>query len=316
MDLDIPANLASAPLPKAVSAPEPKEIEPSERAVEEEPKLTAAEKKIWKLKADGEDFEFDASDDEATKREIMKARGANKRFEAASAMKKQAENFFEMLKNPETLEKVLTDPRVGIDFKQFAEDYVYRQIEADRVRQEEAQLSPEERNARQQARDKDRRLAEYEAKEKAAEEKAAQTVNKERQSRYEQQYEAKILTALEMQGIPKTPGAITRMANYLSSAIDHGYDLTPEDLAKEVSSDYSKDVKTLVNNMSVEQLMEFVGKDNIDKIRKADLARLKSTQSNPFSQRSQPQKSEVKSQQPKKLSTSDWKEDVMKNFPY
>lgn len=264
--------------------------------------LTPTEKKIWKLKADGEEFEFDASDEEAVKREIMKARGADKRFESAAAQKKQAETFFEMLKDPVQLRKVLTDPRVGIDLKKFAREYVWEQIQ-------EEQMTPEQKSQR----DKDRRLQEYEDKENQGKAETAERAKQESVAGFEKSYAAKVTKALEIGGIPHTHDSVSRMANYLHIAVEKNIDLSPEELVQEVRKDYMNDITALFSGVSEDQLLSLIGEATAEKLRKADLKRLKSVQGNPFPPRAN-RKPDKKADVPKRLGAHEWKEDLIKGF--
>lgn len=264
---------------------------------------TPAEKKIWKLKADGEEFEFDASDEEAIKREIMKARGANKRFQSAAELKKQAETFFNMMKDPQQLRKVLEDPRVGVDVKKFAQEYLWEKIQ-------DEQLTPEQREQRE----KDRELEEYRQQKAKQEQERVEREKAERVSRMEQSYEQKITKALEMGGIPKTHATVARMADYLEKALNYNLDLSPEELVQHVRNDYLSDFSSVLSAADGEQLLALIGEANAEKLRQADLKRLKSTQSNPFQARSRPKDESLVSQQQKKLPASEWKEDLIKGF--
>lgn len=293
-----------APAPKAVAprAPEPVKEPPRDAPPPEE--MTPAEKKIWKLKADGEEFDFDASDEEAIKREIMKARGADKRFQSAAQLKKQAESFFEMIKNPESLKKVLQDPRVGIDLKKFAEDYVWEQIQ-------EQQMTPEQRAARE----KDRRLAELEARDADSTRERESRAAQERQSKWEGEYERKIIQALETKGIPKSPKIVSEMAYYLEKALENGYDLSPHEIATLVQTDMGNHFKEYVEGLNEDQFLAFLGEHNAEKLRKADVKRLKSPRGNPFPERQKSQgEPKQQSHRDKKVPASEWKEDLVKSF--
>ncbi len=280
--------------------------EDAETSEGDEPKgMTAAEKKIWKLKVDGEEFDFDATDEEAVKREIMKARGAAKRFESAAQMRKEAEQIVSMLKDPASLREILQDPRIGVDLKKFAEDYVWEQIQ-------ESQLTPEQKAQR----DKDRRLAEYEAREAKAREEGVTRQQQEAQTRYEVGYEKKIMTALEAGGIPKSPKAIARMADYLYQAVEHGYDLSPEDLVQQVRQDYIADFTSVLGDADGDQLLALLGEANAEKLRKADLKRLKNPQGNPFPTRSAAKTAASGKAPPaqQRKTGTEWRSDLMKDF--
>lgn len=295
----------AAPTPKAA---EPKaEPKPEAKAdAPEAPKdMTPTEKKIWKLKADGEEFEFDATDEENVKRAIMKVRGSEKRIEAATKAQRQAEEFLSSLKDPSRLREVLSDPRIGVDLKKFAEDYVWEQIQ-------EEQMSPEQKAQR----DKDKRLKDYEESE-AKEKEAKQTKDqKEAQQRFEQSYEQKIQKALESGRVAKTPEAVKTMAHYLYVAADQGLDLSPEDLVEQVNSDMKNNAGLVLSQLKGQALLDFIGEDGLEEIRKTDLARLKSPQGNPFPLRSSQKQAAAGREQPaaKRVSGSVWKDDLIKDF--
>ncbi len=300
--------LRKAPDP-APKAPEPKKAAPqlrNEDAAPPEPKdMTPAERKIWKLKADGEEFDFDATDEEAVKREIMKARGANKRFEEAAQSRREVEGILAQLKDPASLRQILQDPRIGVDLKKFAEDYVWEQIQ-------EQQLTPEQKAQR----DKDARLAAYEAQEAKAKEAGVTREQQAAQARYETGYQTKIMNALEAGGIPKTPEAVSRMAEYLYRAVEAGYDLSPEDLVAQVRQDYMGDLTAVLGAADGEQLLALLGEANAEKLRKADLKRLKNPQGNPFPSRSAAKTaaSGRAPPAPSRQSGSEWKADLVKDF--
>ncbi len=273
--------------------------------------MTAAQKKIWKLKADGEDFDFDATDEEAVKREIMKARGADKRFQAAAQMRKEAESAFSALKDPARLKQILQDPRVGVDIKKFAEDMVWENIQQQQ-REEEWAKDPA---AKQRYEDEQELRARREADARSAEEGKTRK-QREDQARYETGYETKILKALDVGGIPKTPEAISRMAEYLMKSVEHGYDLSAEDLVQQVRDDYISEFTAVLGAADGDQLLALLGEENAKKLREADLRRLKNPQGNPFPSRS-PQKTAASGRAqpaPKKQAGSEWRQDLMKDF--
>ncbi len=294
--------------PKTITRKKPSEPPPAVIEEQEAPPegMTAAEKKIWKLKADGEEFDFDATDEENIKREIMKARGADKRFDSAAAMKKQAETFFEMIKNPDSLKKVLADPRVNVDLKKLAKDLIWEEMETER-------LNLPENKAEKDQREKDRELENYRSEKSKADEKKASEDRRERETRWESEYEKKIISALEIKGVHKNENTVKQMAYYLEKAIENGHDLSPEDIASLVKSETSSTLRSYADALNEDQFLEFLGEHNAEKLRKADLKRLRSAQGNPFPPRNKPRASATPLQ-PKKMQATEWKDDVAKSF--
>lgn len=274
---DLASNVAAAmaATPAAPAAPTATAPVESAPVVEKAPEPTAVQKEKWKIKADGEEFEWDPSDIEATKRELSKARGANKRFEEAAKMRKQAETFFDMLKNPATLKQVLTDPKVGVDLRKFAEEFVWEQIQ-------EEKLTPEQKRQREVEREL-QKYREAEAKQKAEAETAqAEALRKH----YEADFESKILSALQTGGIPNTRGAVRRMAYYLQQAIANNIDIQPTDLVARVRQDLAEEHRDMYSAADPSSLISLLGEDLAKKLRAADVKRLKSTQ--PEQYRKQP----------------------------
>lgn len=264
--------------------------------------MTPAERKIYKLKDGDEEFDYDASDEEQVKRDLMKIRAADKRFQSGAELKKQAETFFEMIKDPAQLRKVLADPRVGVDVKKFAEDYLWEQIQ-------EEQLSPEQRELKRLKAIEAETQQAKEVEKTAAEKREAE----QRRSVFAQQYEATIVEALEVGGLPKTHETVGRMAYFLEKAIDNNLDLSAKELVQQVRKDLHDDFQSILSAADGEQMRALIGEANLEKLRKSDLQRLKSAQSNPFAKQS-PAKQQPKPQAPKKVTGTDWREGVMKGF--
>lgn len=279
--------------PKEMKAPEPS------KPVEE---MTPTERKIWKLKADGEEFDFDATDEDAVKREIMKARGADKRFKESAAYRQQAETFFQMLKDPNKLKDVLADPRVGLDVKKFAKDLVWEEIQ-------ESMLTDEQKA--QRARDKEyEQLKSEKERDKATKEEAAK---QERTAKQERFYEQTILKALEIKGVPKDQFTVMKMADHMIAAVQQGYDISPEQVAELVKSDTADYLKAYASALNEDQFLEFLGDMNAEKLRKADLKKLRSPTGKPFPERYlKPEKKSTP--QASRQSSSDWRKSTIKDF--
>lgn len=288
-----------APAPEVVQAPK---AAPNPTTQEAPPAdLTPAEKKIWKLKADGEEFEFDASNEEAIKREIMKARGADKRFKEAAAQRQQSEQFLAMLKDPKQLKSLLSDPRIGVDVKQFAEDLVWEQIQ-------ESQLTPEQKRQRELEQDYKRLKEREDHEQKSVKEREAM----QRQAQYEAHYEKTILKALDVKGIPKDQFTVMKMADYMLTAVKEGIDLSAEDVADLIKQDNASYFKAHTEQMDEDQLFALLGDHGAEKLRKADLKRLRSPTANPFPERMP--RAAQKDHQPKKQAGSDWRRDKIADF--
>lgn len=220
------------------------------------------EKRILKLKINGKEEDFDATDDGVVAAEIQKGRAAQEKFKEASTIRKQALNFVEALKtNPIA---ALSHPSLGLDLKKICEEYLYENV----VKQE--MMSPEERQREQEKR-------ELEAYRKAEADRKAQKENQDKETmkeKYRQDWSVKFKDALSQTGLPATDWTVKRMAEYMKVAISKGHKhIQPIDVAKQVKEDWERAAKDLYSSVDGEKLIELIGKDNVDKIRKANLKR-------------------------------------------
>lgn len=280
-DLNSAISAAMAPaVPKAGDTPkasvEVKEASPVDPKAKEVPSTTQKAKepqkasetppeaKRHKLKVDNEEIEVD---EEELKRGYAHNKAASKRMEEAAAYRKQAEQAFAMLKDPAQLRKLLEDPRVGIDLRKFAEEYVWEHM------QEEA-LTPEQKKQKAV----ERELEKYRTSEKERAEAAERTESDKLQQRYAEDYERTILQALDQGGIPKTRASVRRMAQYLQLAVANNLEVSPGDLVARVKQDLIDEHKSMYGEGDAASLLSILGEDLAKKIREADLKRLKSTQ--------------------------------------
>lgn len=301
---------------------EPKpETKVRKKEVEAEPAETApppapSAPRILKLKAKGKDIDFDLSDDFKTKLTLEKGLGADEVFEHAAKIRKQAETMFEMLKsvkdNPQFLERIFSDPAVGVDFKQVAKDYVYGLIQEEQI---ESELTDEQREWRaahrkQQTQEKDRAWeGEREGKRLSAEEK------KRSAEIWEQTYETKIIDALKVAGIPNNKKTVAEMAWYLQEGLANNRDFDPHDVAEYIKSQQNGFQRTNLDTMTEDALATYLGEENLTKLRKYELKRLKSQTSQPFKQQERkPSDPRATKPSPKKMDAHDWSKDLMQGF--
>ena len=227
------------------------EADPVEKAVE-------ATKRKLTIKTDGREEELDEED-------VIKlaqlGRASNKRFQEAAQMRKQAENFISLLQKDPL--KVLSDPSINVNVREFAEQYLLREIEKET-------LSPEQRQ-----------IAEYEEKLRAIDdEKKTAKEQQETEERdqlriqYSQEYEGQIQDALSSTGLPRTHFTVRRMVEYMTTALNNGIDLPAKNVAALVRQDYLSDMNSLIGHYEGDQLIAMLGDGVANKIRLADLARL------------------------------------------
>jgi hypothetical protein len=218
-----------------------------------------------KLKIDGREEEL--PEDEVIKWAQL-GRASQKRFQEASATRKQAEDFIQMLKTDPR--KVLSDPSIGVDLRKFSEEYLSEQLKLE-------SLTPEQR----QIRDMQEQLKANETEKKQAAETRRQEEFQKATQHYTQEYETGIMDAISSSGLPRTPYIVKRMTDYMSSALQNGLDLEPKNVVELVRQDYITDTNALYGQLDGDTLLKILGDGVANKIRKADLARIRNLQNQP-----------------------------------
>jgi hypothetical protein len=245
--------------------------EPSEPKAEPKAKATPEKAPEAKPAAPKPDpiFEFDGRKltQAEIKRELEKARGADAKFREAAEHRKQVEDFMEAFqKDPLS---ILKDKRIPIDRKSLGEKLLLETLE-------EEMLSPAEREARELK----SKLSEYESKEQAAKRQAEEAQNEQKKEIKRQEISQLFSKAMEQTPLSKDPEtaamAMRDMAMMMRAAKERGIEVSAEELAKHAETKYQKAMYALANTLEGEDLIGFLGEDVIKKIRKADLARLKS----------------------------------------
>jgi hypothetical protein len=283
----------SAPAQTEVAEQESQETQEQQPAAEAKPRNV----KKLKLKVDGQEVEeeIDLDDEENLKRHLQMSKAAQKRMSEAAKSKREVEevlkgirsDFKSVLKNPD---KYGLTPK---EARQAVEDYLAEQLE-------EEMLSPEQRKVR----DAERIIREREEEQKKAKADQEAKQMEELKERYAQDYDKKITEALNTSGLPKTPKTVKRMAELMHKNLNLGLDLEPSQLVSIVREDYLAEIKELFSAADGETLLKLLGDDTANKIRKSDLARLKSKGVNT---RKVEQNEPVKPQQPqRKLTTEEW----------
>ena len=234
------------------------------KAVESTEKpLTPAEVRKLKLKIDGQELELPEAEVIAR---AQRSSAADKRFQEAQMTKKQAEAFINALRTDFT--KLIDDPSLGIadDKKQqMIEDYY-------RAKYIEPQLlTPEQ----QQQKKMEAELKRYRDQEESVKRQQHEEHLKMLEQHHVNNYQQIIIKALNTEGLPKTEYTTKRMADLMSKNLQMGLDLTPEHLAQLVREDYVNEQKSLFSATDGDTLLKLMGEDVVNKIRKADLARLK-----------------------------------------
>lgn len=261
-----------------------------------------AAKQLRKLKVRGKEIEVD---DDKYHEYASKGAAAHETWQEASAMRKQAEELIHRLKNDPM--SILKDPSIGLDFRKLAEDYIWEQIQEER-------LSPEQKEKRKIEKELENYRKQEAERKKSEDDKKQEELN----AAYQQEVDQKISKALSSSGLPKTTGTVRRMVEYMLHDVRRGISRDPSDYTEFVRQDYMNDIKDLFSETDGDTLLKFVGDPVLKKIKESDLKRIKTptpSEGHTFV----PGKGMVKNQdlgstRDRKLRGSDWDKEVMRGF--
>lgn len=237
---------------------------PNTELVQSEQQTPATLKKKFKIKVDGQELEeeLDLNDEDTIRRHLQMSKAAQKRMQEAAKERQKAERFIRQLKEDPI--SVLTNPDLGVNFRDIAEQYLAQQLEAEI-------MSPEQRKVMEA----ERIIREKEEQTRKTREAEEQAQLEQLQEHYAQDYQKKITQALSESGLPKTRNTVKKMAYFLHQNVKFGLDLTPKDLAAMVKEDYIRDIQDLFGSTDGDTLLGILGDDISNKIRKSDLNRIK-----------------------------------------
>lgn len=212
--------------------------------------------------------------DEDIARDYSKWKSADQKFREAAEARKSLESFYEALqKDPE---KVLADPRLPVDRRKLAEKWMLEAVEAELKQSDPRDVKLTEM---------EQRLKDYEEKERHAAEEAKRAEHEQlvtqRKTEIAKVFEAAI-AASPLTKHPESRAALLReMALYTRIAKERGENPSPEEIVDHIHNTRFHQMHTLANSMAGEELIEFLGQDVVQKIRQADLARLRAQRNPP-----------------------------------
>lgn len=277
-------------------APQPKETQNHQQQKQQPTEQQKAIARKLKLKVDGRDEELDESE---VVRWAQMGRSAQKRFQEAAQARKQAEDFIRMLKEDPV--SVMTNPAVGIDPRKFAEEYLSKELQKET-------LSPEQKRIR----DLEDKLRKHDEDLKKAEEQSKKAEFQKLQEHYKQDFDKKFTDALQGSGLPKSPKTIQRMADYMVMALKNNLDVEPSHVVELVRQDYISEIQDLFSQTDGDKLLKILGDGVANKIRKADLARLRSSQQQPISQPTPTQEFVAEDKPKKVMNVFEWRAEIDK----
>lgn len=274
---------------QGISPPIPKAKEPEENVAKEAAKEAM---RRYKVKVDGEEVEVD---EDELRRGYSHQRAASKALNEGKALRKQAEQFAAMLKDPEKLFELAE--RLGHDTRTLAEKKLAKALE-------DELLDPKEKELRTTK----ARLEEYERKDTETKERAKLEHQRSLEKKFAAEYEQQFLSALKESQLPPTKPMIAEMAKYIGRAANLGFKMSVSEAATLVKDDIKQAQARLFKDADAQTLLGLLGEDLANKIRQHDIAKLKSPEEflrTPERSQDAPKKKKAPSEK-KSMSAAEW----------
>lgn len=217
--------------------------------------------KKFQLKIDGKiiDKELDMSDEEAVRNELQLAAVSRKRMEESAQLKKAYQKEMERLKSDPW--SVLQE--LGLDPEEMSVGYISRKV--DEMKKSPEQLASEKLQ-------KELEEARLESK-KLREEKEEIERKKLQESAFSQINEEIDKAISGHKKLPNTDLVRKKIADTMLWAINQGHeDVTAEDVVPLVEREMKEELNRLYDSMDDDSLSDYIGKKNVDRMRKKRLA--------------------------------------------
>jgi hypothetical protein len=193
---------------------------------------------------------------------------SDQRFQEAAKLKKQADTAIGKLRDPKQVINALQDPALGLNRDQireaFEEWYAAEFIDAE-------QLSPEQKELREAK----RKLQEYANRDKQTEEEKAKAQVEAQTTEAREQIQGQIIEALESGKLPRTNFTIRRLAYWMNRNHANGFNAPTEVLIGQVKNELQTNLRDLVESSDGDVLIQVLGENVIQKLRKYDLEQLR-----------------------------------------
>jgi Txe/YoeB family toxin of Txe-Axe toxin-antitoxin module len=258
--------------PKADLGPNSKLAEPKApvdatgKAPETPSEKKEAERRKYKLKVDGQEFEEDLNDDEIAIR-LQKARAAERRMQESAEVKKAARQLFEDLKRDPW--SVLSSPEFGVDLEQIAEQRLAEKYKAELMNDEQ-----------RRAYELQKKVEAYEGQEKYRKEAEANSRRQDLERKTFEQIRQRHVSTAKAHGLPQDMRTLSIMAEVDLMNHEYGIELTEAQLASEVNARIEQPLDS-VKKLKGADLLTRLGPDVVNEILRAKVAEFKSKQINP-----------------------------------
>ncbi len=197
---------------------------------------------------------------------------ANQKFDEASKMRKEFE---------ESKSKYSKDPvKAFLDFakdlppaekrKALEEFYMREYIEPENMTAEQKKLKAYEL-----------KVQEYEAREKEKAEKEEADKSSKLVEQQRDYLQNQIIEALETSNLPKSKDTVKRIAFYMRQNLMNGWDAPMDMIIRQVKNERQSSIRDEIQTSSAEQILELLGDEVVNKIRRYDLQKLRDSRQAP-----------------------------------
>lgn len=197
---------------------------------------------------------------------------ANDKFNEASKLRKEHDNLKQRAQKD--FIEFLQDPALGLSKDQirdrFEKWYAKEFIEPE-------SMSAEQRKMRELEDWKNKREAEDNERKVNDEKQANEKLTVQQRDHLQNQ----IIEALDKSNLPKTKGTVARMAFYMRQNLLNGWDAPMDMIVKQVQNERQQSFRDEMGTSSVQQVIELMGEDFVNKIRKHDLEALRQRRAGP-----------------------------------
>ncbi len=276
-DAPVTAAPAAAPVQAPTTTPDPVTGQPQVVQPGQEAAPTKAEVKrikSLKLKIDGNEvdealpFEMDDTPEnrEYMQRHIQMSKMGSKRAQEAADLRKQVDGIRDYLSqakgNKTKLRSLIKE--LGGDEKELAAAIIEEEIANSQKSPEQLQREQLENELKELKEQREREKQEFSAREL-----------ERLQNQEMERYDVLVSQALEKSELPKKPGVVRKMADYMLLALENGIDLTPNEVAEIVKQELFGDMQEIMSALGEDKVESFVGKEMLGKIRKKNIAKAK-----------------------------------------
>lgn len=224
------------------------------------------ERRKYKGKVDGQDREYELSDDEVTVR-LQKAEAADRRMQESAEVRKAAQRLVEDLRNDPW--SVLADPAFGVNLEELAEQRLAEKYKAEL-------MSDEQRHAYEL----EKQVKAYEEQENRRKQHEKTQKQRQMEQQVYAQEEKRFLAAAEKHGLPKDMHTLAAMAEVALLNHEYGIELNEDQLAAEVIAREEKPLSRL-KALKGGDLLKKLGDDVVNEVLRAKVAEFKGKQINP-----------------------------------